>query len=69
MTNEDQNEEEGEDENKPLATSMIPYMYIKGLSEVVRRILQKYNIRMPFKTTNILGCMLTISTSVKQEEP
>ena len=58
MTNEDQNEEEGEDENKPLATALIPY--IKGLSEAVRRILQKYNIKTAFKTTNSLGHMLTM---------
>ena len=54
MANKDQTEEE---ENKPLATAMIPY--IKGLSEAVRRILGKYNIRRAFKTTNTLGRMLT----------
>ena len=56
VTSEDQNEEEEEDENKPLATATIPY--IKELSEAVRRILQKYNIRTAFKTTNILQHML-----------
>jgi hypothetical protein len=47
-----------EGENKPLATAMIPY--IKGLSESVRRILGKYDIRTAFKTTNTLGRMLTM---------
>ena len=40
----------------PWQQPLIPY--IKGLSEAVRRILQKY-IRTAFKTTNTLGCMLT----------
>ena len=53
---EDQNEDEEVEKNKLLATAIIPY--IKGLSEAVRRILQKYNIRTAFKTTNTLGRML-----------
>ena len=56
-TNKVQKEKEEEDENKPLATAMIPY--IKGMSEAVRRILGKYKIRTAFKSTNTLGHMLT----------
>ena len=50
--------------NVPLAAATIPY--IKGLSEAVRRILQKYNVRTAFKTTNTLGRTLT---NVKDPTP
>lgn len=46
-----------EEENKPLSTAKIPY--VKGLSEEIRRILEKYNIRTVFKTTETLGWILT----------
>ena len=49
--------EDDDEENKPLSTAKIPY--IKGLSEVIRRILGQYKIRTVFKTTETLGRILT----------
>ena len=50
-------EEDDDEENKPLSTSKI--LYVKGLSEEIRRILGRYNIRTVFKTMETLGRILT----------
>ena len=42
-----------------LISLIFPVNYIKGLSEAIRRILHKYNIRTAFKTTNTQGRTLT----------
>ena len=58
-TGEENEEADKTDEEalKPLATATIPY--VQGLSENIRRLLRDYNIRTAFKSSWILGRMLT----------
>ena len=50
-------EEEEEEKKKPAVTAVIPYS--QGLSEQIRRVLRKHNIRTAFRSGLSLGKLLT----------
>ena len=56
-TVDDQERDRDNDEDKPIATAIIPYS--KGLSEEIRRVLGRYKVRTAFRSGLSLGRLLT----------
>ena len=61
---EDARKNEDDEEDKPIATAIIPYS--KGLSEEIRRVLRRFRIKTAFRSGLSLGRLLT---KVKDPSP